>query len=475
MSVVLIYPAIPFKLGDRYPTRTLSPPLGILYIASYLRENDVDIEVVDQNGEGISNEQLVKRITRISPDLVGFSVLAWQTQGAVELSKRIKEELPNTHIVFGGIHVTLNPMRMMEKYSQIDSIIVGEGERATLDLLRALQSNVDLNNIPGIYYRKNGAIKVGAPKQAIAQLDDLPFPARDLVNMKWYGAIEGMRFPGLTTILSSRGCPYACTFCCLVTFTERQWKSRSAENIVDEIEDLLNAGYKTIFFIDDNFTMSQKRILRICQLIKERRLDFDWLFEGRVDQIKYESVRNMVKSGLKLVYLGIESANQKCLDYYDKRITPQMAQQAVATTRRAGTDIILGTFIIGAPGETIAEVQNTIDFAMKLDLDFPQFNTLAAGVGTKIWDSLVSEGYVNEDELWENGVQVPEVHPKSVSQDVLLRMIEAGYDKFILRKGYIAKEILRFLSSSFRLRFLTHNFTKGSVLRQFVRGEISRE
>ena len=475
MSVVLIYPAIPFKLGERYPTHTLSPPLGILYIASYLRENGVDVEVVDQNGEGISNDKLVKRVAEKSPDLVGFSVLAWQTQGAVELATRIREELPNTHIVFGGIHVTLNPMRMMEKYSQIDSIIVGEGEKATLELLRALQSNMDLNNISGIYYRNNGAIKIGAPKQAFTQLDDLPFPARDLVNMKWYGAIEGMRFPGLTTVLSSRGCPYACTFCCLVTFAERKWRSRSPENIVDEIEELLAAGYKTIFFVDDNFTVNQKRILRICQLIKERRLDFDWLFEGRVDQIRYESVRNMVKCGCKLVYLGIESANQKCLDYYDKRITPQMSLQAVATTRRAGMDIIMGTFIVGAPGETMAEVQNTIDFAMKLDLDFPQFNTLSAGVGTRIWDSLVSEGYVNPDEHWETGVQLSEVHPESVPQNVLMRMIAAGYDKFILRKGYIAKEILRFLSSSFRLRMLAHNFSQGRVLRQFVRGEISQE
>lgn len=475
MSVALIYPAIPFEEGERFPTRTLSPPLGILYIASYLREKGIDVEIVDQNGERISNEEVVKRVVRKSPVLIGFSVVAWQARGAVELSKIIREKLPNVHIVFGGIHVTLNPIRMMQKYPHIDSIITGEGEQATLNLLRALQTNRSLQDVPGIYYRKNGMIKIGAPRRLISHLDELPFPARDLVNMNWYGQIEGLRFPRMTTILSSRGCPYACSFCCLVSFSERKWRARSPENIVNEIEELLSLGYKMIFFVDDNFTMRQKRIRRICQLIKRRRLDFDWFFEGRVDQINYEVARNAVKSGCKIIYLGIESANQKCLDYYNKRTTPQMAQQAVVTARRAGTDIVLGTFIVGAPGETVQEVQNTIDFAMKLDIDFPQFNTLGALVGTKIWDSLVSEGHIDYEKYWETGVQVPEVHPDSVPQEILLRMIVDGYDKFILRKRFIAREIRRFLSSSFRLRLLAHNLTKGSILKQFVRGELSQK
>jgi radical SAM superfamily enzyme YgiQ (UPF0313 family) len=450
---------------------TLSPPLGLLYIAAVLRNNSVQIQFIDQVGQGIPDNKLLRMIEQYSPDIIGFSTMAWQAPTAVRLSMSIKEKMPESHVLFGGIHVTLHPKRMMTKYSHIDFIIEGEGEISTLKLIQALERKEDLKTVPGLYYRENGIVKEGGMKQFITNLDALPFPARDLVRKEWYGKVEGMHFPNLTTIVSSRGCSFSCTFCCASTFSGRKWRSRSPENIVDELEALVRAGYKTIFFVDDNFTMSQKRIRRMCQLIKRRKLSFDWLIEGRVDQVNYDTMRDMVGSGCKLAYLGIESANQRILDLYNKRITPRMAEQAVNTVRRAGMDVILGTFILGAPGETISEMKNTIKFASHLDIDLPQFNMLGAYTGSEIWNNLAAKGYIDSDNMWETGVQIAEVYPGSVPTQKLVEMIDDAYYRFLLRKEYIMKEIARFMTSRFRLWMLLRNIRSGQVLNRFVKGK----
>ncbi len=245
--------------------------------------------------------------------------------------------------------------------------------------------------------------------------------------------------------------------------------------MVDEIEDLLAAGFKTIFFADDCFTLNKKRIRRIGELIKKRRLEFSWLCEGRVDQIDYQTIRSMVTSGCKLIYLGLESANQRILDYYRKRITPQMGMQAVETSRKAGVDIILGTFIIGAPGETRREMQNTLDFTMKLEIDFPQINILGAMPGTDLWNQLVSQQYIDPEVYWETGVLVSDIYPNSVKADILERKITEVYEKFVRRKKYLLKQLLLTLKSKYRLGLFLRNVSHEDTVLDFVQGETSGE
>lgn len=471
MKVFLIFPAPEF-IHQKFSTPTFSPPLGLLYIASSLREAEVEVRLTDQLGEKIPDEKLMKRVERYSPEVVGLSMMTWQATKAAKLAAMIKERLPETHIVFGGVHATLNVERMMSKYIQIDSTIVGEGELSMVELVRALEYGDSFQTVPGIFYRENGTVKRGAPRRLITDLDSLPPPAMDLVKKEWYGQVEGLWWPAVASMLSSRGCPFSCTFCCCNQFAGRKWRFRSPESVVDEIENLLAAGFKTIFFVDDCFTLNKKRILRISELIKKRRLEFSWLCEGRVDQIDYQTIRSMVTSGCTLIYLGLESANQRILDYYRKRITPQMGVQAVKTSRRAGMDIILGTFIIGAPGETMREVQNTIDFSLKLDIDFPQLNILGALPGTEIWDQLVSQQYIDPEVYWETGVHIPDVHPNSVKTDILERLISEGYERFIRRKKYLLKEILLTLKSRYRMGLLLRNVRHGGEILAYAKGEL---
>ncbi|MCK5264390.1 MAG: cobalamin-dependent protein [Candidatus Thorarchaeota archaeon] len=474
MKVFLIFPA-PDLIDLRYASPTFSPPLGLLYIASSLREAGVEVKLIDQLGEKVPDEKLLKRVERYSPEVVGLSMMTWQAPKAAKLAAMIKEKLPDTHIVFGGVHATLNVERMMRKYIQIDSTITGEGELSMVELVRTLENGDSIQTVPGVYYRENGKVKRGALRKLIADLDSLPPPAMDLVKKEWYGQIEGLQWPAMTSMVSSRGCPCSCNFCCCNQFAGRKWRFRSPENVVDEIEDLLAAGFKTIFFADDCFTLNKKRILQIGGLIKKRRLEFSWLCEGRVDQIDYQTIRSMVTSGCKLIYLGLESANQRILDYYGKRITPQMGMQAVETSRKAGVDIILGTFIIGAPGETRREMQNTLDFTMKLNIDFPQINILGAMPGTELWDQLVSQQYIDPDVYWETGVLVPDIYPNSVKTAILERKITKVYEKFIRRKKYLLKQLLLTLKSPYRMGLFLRNVSQAGAVLDYVQGESSGE
>jgi anaerobic magnesium-protoporphyrin IX monomethyl ester cyclase len=470
MIAFLIFPA-PDSMILKFSTPTFSPPLGLLYIASSLLENGVEVRLIDQLATKIPDEKLVKMVARYSPDIVGISMMTWQAPKAAKLSAMIKERLPNSHIVFGGVHATLNAERMMRKYGQIDSIIYGEGELAMVALTRAIERGESIQVVPGSYYRENGFIKKGPPRRFVTDLDSLPPPALHLVKAKWYGQVEGLQWPAVATVLSSRGCPFSCVFCCCNQFGGRRWRFRSSDSVVDEIEDRLAAGFKTIFFVDDCFTLHKKRILQICNLIKKRRLEFNWLCEGRVDQVDYQTVRPMVTSGCKLIYLGFESANQRILDLYRKRITPQMSIQAAKTARKAGMDIILGTFILGAPGETMSEIQNTIDFAMKLDIDFPQLNILGALPGTELWDMLVSEKHLDPEIYWETGVIVSDFYPNSVKSSILERLISESYEKFVRRKKYLGKEILLTLKSRFRVNLFLRNVRHAGDILAYVNSE----
>ncbi|NHI84004.1 MAG: radical SAM protein [Candidatus Thorarchaeota archaeon] len=471
MKVCLIFPA-PDYINSRFATPTFSPPLGLLYIASSLREAGVEVTLIDQIGEHLSDERLLKRVERYSPGVVGLSMMTWQASKAAELAAMIRKRLPDTHIVFGGVHATLNVERMMKKYTQIDSTITGEGELSMIELVRALESGGHIKAVSGIYHRENGIVKRGAPRRFITDLDALPPPAMDLVKTEWYGQVEGLRWPNLASMVSSRGCPFSCTFCSCSLFAGRKWRSRSPENVVDEIENLLVEGFKTIFFVDDCFTMNRKRILKICDLIRERKLEFSWLCEGRVDQVDSHTIRSMVKSGCRLMYLGFESANQRILDLYGKRITPQMSIQAAETCRKAGVDIILGTFIVGAPGETVKEVKNTIDFSMKLDIDFIQLNMLGAVTGTDIWNQLVNQGYLDPEAYWETGVLVSDIHPDSVQTGILERLISDAYEKFVYRKRYLSREILLTLKSRYRMGLFIRNVRQRGQLLSYARGEL---
>jgi len=209
--------------------------------------------------------------------------------------------------------------------------------------------------------------------------------------------------------------------------------------------------------------------MNFCQKLRKEGMDIEWFCDSRVDNCRYDMFREMVKAGCKVVYFGIESANQRILDYYRKGITPDQSEAAVRKARKAGMDVIVGSFILGAPDETRQEVENTLKFVTRLDIDVPQLNILGAFRGTDLWADLVAKGYVDEDKYWETGVYVSKVSPHAVPFDDIRLAIYDYFRAFYLRPKTFFSELLRTLKSSYRFGVLLTNAARINQIIQTVR------
>lgn len=449
------------------------PPLGLLYCAGVLIKEGYEASLLDQTVKGYTHEQAVNWVKKEDPDILGLSVLHSAAKEAPKIAELVKKENPNIKVVMGNYHATFNPERILRKYPCVDIIVRGEGEYGCLDLVRCLEKGGDLREVEGITFRDDGKIVSTSDRALIKNIDALPFPDRDLMNAEYTSTIFGVKVATkkFTTVLSSRGCSFRCTFCGCRKFIKGVWRPRSVDNIMEELWLLRSKGYEEILFVDDNFTLNRKRVKKLCQRMRKEGLNIHWICDSRVDNSEYDMFRQMVKAGCNIVYFGIESANQRILDYYKKGITPQQSMDAVRKARKAGIDVIVGSFIVGAPDETRGEVENTLKFAEKLDIDVPSLNILGAFSGTEIWNELIAKGLINEDECWETAVYVPTVSPKAVPFEEIRMMIYNYFRDFYLRPKQMMKEILRTVTSSYRLGVLFANLPRiNSVINDVKQG-----
>jgi anaerobic magnesium-protoporphyrin IX monomethyl ester cyclase len=449
------------------------PPLGMLYIAGILSRAGIEVTLLDQQIRGFSTELVLSWIKKEDPDVLGFSVLQSSSRQAAKIAELAKSWNPNISVIMGNYHASFNDERILKKYPCVDVVVRGEGEYTSLELVKTLEKGKDLRQVKGITFRNHGDIVSTPDRPLIDNIDKLPFPDRNLTNAEYTSTIFGVKVATrkFTTVLSSRGCSYDCKFCGCRNFVGGIWRPRSVENIMKELRMLRSQGYEEILFVDDNFTLNRKRVRKLCQEIRKEELDIRWFCDSRVNNCEYDMFRDMVRAGCSSVYFGIESANQRILNYYRKGITPGQSNNAVSKARKAGVDIIVGSFIVGAPDETRAEIKNTLDFAKKLDIDVPSLNVLGAITGTGVWNDLVTEGYISTDECWEDSVYVPNVSPKAVPFKEISSMIYEHFREFVLRPELIVKELLRTAMSSYRFSVILGNIPRiNSVMNDIRRG-----
>ena len=429
------------------------PPLGICYLSSILKSENYNVDLIDQAAIQYNLTQTLEWIKKKDPDVVGFSTLTASGSGisAAITSVEIKKWNPNLKIVFGNRHATHNDYRILNKYSSVDICVRDEGEYTFLELIQALERNKPLTDIRGITYREDNKIKRNEARPLIKNLDLIPFPDRSALNIEYTGSFGGLEFAPqkFTSMISSRGCPYQCTFC----YGKRSigFRTRSVENILEEILLLENEGYKYLNFIDDNFTVSKKRVIKLCRLMRKNKVDLDWVCEGRINQVSDEMLREMHRSNCKIMFYGIESANQRILDYYKKNITPSQSILAVKKTRKAKIPFIMGSFIVGAPGETVSEIYNTLKFAQIIDIDFPIFNLLGTMPGTDIWDELVEKNILDEQKYWEQGVHISDIDPNGVPTEVISNLILDMLKQFFMNPKYLLKAFYRSTTNFYKL------------------------
>jgi len=470
LKVSLIFPRPPkkgtfcgtVKGAERYNKEKIEfygfPPMGILYLATYLSENNFDVSILDQFARGYSINKTLKWIKREDPDILGFSTITTAGTGITSaiIAKKVKEEInPNVKILFGNYHATFNDYRILKKYSFIDACVRGEGEKSLLEIAEKLEKGQGFEDIRGVTYRNNERIIRNNDRPLIENINELPFPNRKLLgNVEYKSEVEGLDIAlgKFTSAASSRGCSFKCTFCSSSKFWNK-WRPRSPENIVQELSILENQGYQDLIWVDDNFTINKKRLMKLSNLVRKEKIDLNWMAEGRVTQSSRELLTAMKLMGCKILSYGVESGSQRILDYYNKKINLNQVYNAIKNSKKVGIDIILANFIVGAPIETREEIIETLNLSLKLDIDFPQFHILGIIPGNWIWDQMVKEKRIDPDECWEVGTAV-----LSIPLSEIMARIRATYRKFMQRPSYISRQILKTLRSRYRLKGLWHNF-----------------
>lgn len=369
-------------------------PFGIAYMAAGLQKEGYTVSVIDYQSEPDAS-------LSIDADVVGITSISHNYPSAVQLAQQIKRVNPGVTLIMGGPHVTFTDVEVLQEYP-VDIIIRHEGEHTLLEVLRALDTG-DLSQVDGITYRKNGTIKRNPERLFIKDLDKLPFPARHLFNPEYYYTKESV-----VQLISGRGCPYRCMFCSCSSMWGHKVRLRSPENVVDEIVHVLETyNIKRFGFVDDTFTINKRNTVGICKEILKRRLDIQWGCNVRVDTVTEDLVHLLKKAGCTRFFIGVESGNQKTLDFMHKNITVQQIQKAVELARKYSIGTTLSC-ILGLPTETYADVQKTIDFMMSLKGDKYIFNFLLVYPGTELYERRkeLKIKYIADDP-WERVEKTP--------------------------------------------------------------------
>jgi radical SAM superfamily enzyme YgiQ (UPF0313 family) len=461
------------ELDEREAKKSVAawPPLGILYLAAVLEERGIEVSVLDQAVKGFTIKETVSWIKAENPDVLGFSTLASSGRTAALISNEVKKENPHVTVVFGNYYATFNPERILRKYPSVDIIVRGEGERTIIDLADCIANKRRLKDVLGISFRNGNSVASTADRPLIKNLDCLPFPDRALIDEEYHSVIAGTNVAPrkFTSLVSSRGCVYRCRFCCCTQFSCNRWRPRSVQNTLEELLFLASEGYEQFIFVDDNFTAKPKNVIELCRKMRKEKLEMEWICEGRVDNASYQMFWEIAKAGCKIFYFGIESANQRILDYYNKRITPEQSETAVRTARKAGADVIVGSFIVGAPDETREEIRNTIEFANRIPIDLPQFNILGVHPGTDLWNEFEAKGLLEEVDYWETGISASEMCPTAVPYKEIRHMIHEGFYRFTRRPSFISKQIARLMKSPYRVRIVINNLGRLGGIIESVR------
>jgi len=365
-------------------------PLGIAYVAASLEKSGYRVKVIDQLIQKTSDDDLFAFINEFGPDAVGFTAVTPVIKSAYRIAGKIKQRHPDIITVIGGPHATAMPEECLE--NNIDFVVQGEGEETITSLLASLDKP---ENVKGISYMKSGRAYSTKPCEFIKNLDDLPFPARHLFpSLEMYRGQEALgSLTPVGSIMTSRGCPYACKFCFKAVFGNR-FRARSADSVLAEWLHLINIySAREIAVVDDSFTTDTSRVHKICDGLIKAGTRTRWSCPNgiRVDLGDYEMLKKMRRAGCYRVALGIESGSQKILDAIGKKITLRQIEDTVKNCRRAGIKT-MGFYMLGNLGETRETMEETIQFAKKVRTDYAQFLIAIPYPGTALYDEISKNG-----------------------------------------------------------------------------------
>jgi len=418
------------------------PSLSLLYVAGILEKAGCEVLFIDAHAEELTIDETVARLKRFSPDYVGYTITTYLFFQTMDWIKAIKDLVPVPTIV-GGVHLSIYPRETLG-YDAVDYAVTGEAEHALPELLAALTSGDDLSTVRGVAFRKpNGEIIV-TPKAPDCDVNEAPFPARQLIdNSLYYSFIS--KYKNFSCFITSRGCPYKCIFC---EQGSKPFRARSPNNVVDELELCHHEyGIREFDFFDSSFTIRKDRVIAICDEIKRRKLDIVWAARTRVDCITDDVLKAMRSAGCSRIYYGIESGNREILATLKKSTSLDMYRDVISRTRANGIHTF-GYFMVGNPYETEATVRQTIRLALSLDLDYAQFSKVTPMPATEMYTLLLKE---TGRDYWREHIVagIDDDIPRplcDMSDEEIQRWTRLAYLRFYYRPTYMARAAARLKS-----------------------------
>jgi len=439
----------PHKRSDKY----IEYPIYLSYTVAVIEQAGFEVAFIDAIMDELDIEAFAQKVQDCGPRLALIETSTPSIDFDLETAAAIKRFSPDTFVALLGSHVTYFDQEILAEHPAVDAVVRGEFEYTCADLARALDAGDDLGQVLGLTYR-DGALSGSEPGREVRRnpdrplfepLDEMPFPARHIVKGEGYRAgIYSGGYP--TAMVSSRGCPYRCTFCLWPDILYgHKFRARSAENVVDEIEQAVRKyGHDEIYFDDDTFTIDRQRVMDICRLINERGLEkeVEWIAQCRVDTVDREMLEAMKAANCGYILFGVESGSPKMLKKMKKGITLDKVRHAFKLARDVGIKT-QAFFLFGMPGETQETIRETIEFAKEINASSTQFAVAIPHPGTALYEECRTNGWLTSEDWADYTAESSLIEtPWLTAEEVEEARIRA-YRQYYYRPGFIVGEALR--------------------------------
>jgi anaerobic magnesium-protoporphyrin IX monomethyl ester cyclase len=417
------------------------PALGVAYLAGAARRAGFPASVIDAHAENLSHERLTQAVARIAPDVVGLTSTTFNWPVVAELARRLRAALPGPRIVVGGPQLSLYPEECMAE-GAVDVAVIGEGDDTIVELLARLRAGQELAGVAGTLVRADGDVVSGPDRAPIADLDALALPALDLLPLRRYRSLTLPR--PFVSMVTSRGCPYRCRYCSQA-YVGGAHREHGVGRVLEEVERAVKLFHaREIVFFDETFTLNRGRVLAICAAILDRGLRPRWNVRTRADRLDDELLEAMREAGCASIHVGIEAGSARVRELMNKRLGLERGARALARARRLGMET-RGYFMLGYPGETREEVEETIRLATELPLDWASFTVTTDLPGTDLYRAALAGGRYPGDYWREYSLQRCSGPPGYASSELTAAELEAllarAYRRFYLRPTAIAAKL----------------------------------
>lgn len=449
MNILLVNPPnenaikIPGVSQIIFEEHNFSPPLGLMYVESYLRKvSNIQARIYNfQEPDHTSFDNFKEELLHFQPRIIGITATIVFWYDVLQTAKNIKKILPASIVVLGGNLISQYPDEIMS-HKEIDIIVHGEGEITFSELVKTVTSGNGLMDLKGIWYKHNGEIIKNPPRKKESNPDIFPFPDHKKYNFIKHRVSIEENSPS-ATLISSRGCPHHCSFC---SNSDHFYRNRSVDNIIDEILECKEAGYRSVSFYDDNFSHSKEHVEKLCKELINRKIDMPWNCRVRVDGLDTTLMSLMKQAGCQRLHVGVESGSQNVLDSINKGITTGQIRKFFKSAREAGITT-LAYVILGLPMETKDDISKTKKFVFEIDPDYLHCMPLIPVAGSKIYNDALDDPNFGGDYFKEYVLNpYPDLTAKHWSVKLMTKYIISEihklYVRFYFRPKHIYKNII---------------------------------